>query len=121
MIKMVALMKRRADLTLDEFIERYENGHAPFADKYLPTARHYQRRYIQPLGNPIDGSNYEPDFDVVTEIWFDDQSALEEALGRISEPEVAALFAADEEELFDRVAHRLFTVAHESRTDRPSA
>ena len=117
MVKLIALMKRRKDMSLEDFIARYENYHARFATPYLTEATHYERRFITPYGNPVDGSFHEPDFDVMTEIWFEDREALDRTMNKIAAT-AADDFAADEEHLFDRPAHRLFVVEAEMATRR---
>ena len=47
MVKSIALIRRRADLTHAQFVDYYENHHAPLAQKFLAGARHYQRRYLE--------------------------------------------------------------------------
>ena len=111
MFKMIALLKRRTDLSLDEFIDRYEKGHALFARPHMPNVKHYERRYLQSMANPVDGEHFVPDFDVITEIWFDNRADCEAAMGHVQT--VAAEFAEDEANLFDRPATRLFTVYSE--------
>lgn len=116
MIKFIALLKRKKDMPFDDFIARYENFHARFAEPYLRDALQYERRYIRPYGNPVDGSFHEPDFDVVTEIWFKDQETLDRTMGAIANH--AEAFAEDEEHLFDRPATRIFTVLAEKASIR---
>lgn len=117
MIKMVALMKRKPGLSLEQFIERYEQYHAPFAKPHMPHAVRYERRFLRPLGNPLTGGDGESVFDVLTEVWFPDRAALEADLGHIATPEMMAAFAADEEPLFDRAHHRLFLIEDERQTE----
>ncbi|MGE0773922.1 MAG: EthD domain-containing protein [Sphingomonadaceae bacterium] len=118
MMKFVALLKRKKNMPFDDFVARYENFHAKFAAAHLREALHYERRYISPYGNPVDGTFHEPDFDVVTEIWFKDRETLDRTMARISD--VAEAFAEDEAHLFDRPATRVFTVEKELATVRAS-
>jgi hypothetical protein len=120
MIKLVCLLKRKPGMPFDDFIRYYEEQHAKLAASHLEDVRHYERRFIRPYGNPVDGQFHEADFDVVTEIWFDDRATLDRVMGKISQPEIAAAFAADEENLFDRAFTRLFTVESEAATIRAS-
>ena len=49
----------------------------------------------------------EPEYDVITEVWYDDRATferLEEALRR--RPDVIAAIVADEEKIFDRTKSR---------------
>src|SRR5690606_13771953 len=80
--KYIAFMRRRPDLDLDAFRRLYEEEHAPFALSLLKGVRRYVRNY------PVDDTarlardarqRWEPDFDVMTEMWFDDEAAYREA------------------------------------------
>ena len=51
-----------------------------------------------------------PPFDVLMEIWYPDQKALNGALAMLSTEEALAEIAADEERLFDRELIRSYTV-----------
>lgn len=117
MIKLVCLLKRKSGMPFEDFIAYYESNHAPLAANYLQNACHYERRYIKPYGNPVEGKLYEPDYDVVTEIWFKDRATLDATMGNIANPEIAAIFEEDEMHLFDRTNIRLFTVEHTAETD----
>lgn len=110
MFKMIALLKRKHGLSLDEFIKLYEEGHALFAAPHLPKLRHYERRYIEPMHNPVSGADHQPDFDVVTEIWFDTREDWQAAMLHV---QTVKGFEADELKLFDRPAMRVFTVHSE--------
>lgn len=111
MIKTVYMLKKRPDMTLAQFIERYESGHAPLGEKYVTNALHYERRFLEPGPSPFTGS--EPDFDVITEIWFENRDEMELAMERLADPEVYAEIEADEHELFDRAASRVYVVVEE--------
>ena len=110
MIKMIFMLKRRPDMSREAFIARYENGHARLGEKYVPNAVRYVRRYLQPLPGPFTGELIEPDHDVITELWFDNEDQYAIAMQRLAEPEIVADIVADEEQLFDRSMHRVFLV-----------
>lgn len=116
MIKMVTLLKRRAGMSREAFIEYYENHHRLIGERVLRGhAQRYVRRYLQPMPPPLGGEIPEPEHDVVMEIWFADQAAMDAAMAAITAPAMAAEIAADEERLFDRSKLRSFTVVeHES-------
>jgi hypothetical protein len=73
----------------------------------------YRRRFIRPLTNPVDGSSAEAEYDVVTEIWFEDQTALNRGLAALSHTEVAAALRDDTELFADRSTIRTCLVHHE--------
>lgn len=102
MIKIVALLKKRPDMTTQEFIDYYENNHAPLAKTAMRAACHYTRRYLRPLPGRLFMESQEQDFDVVTEVWFDSREAYDDAIARLTDPAFAPVIKADEEKLFDR-------------------
>ena len=78
MIKIVALIPRRADLSLEAFREYYEQRHAPLFRRVIPpevsdAITHYVQNHAARLG---DGTT-EPPYACVTEIGFDDRAGLE--------------------------------------------
>jgi len=108
--KSIALLRRRADLSRDAFIDYYERHHAPLILSLIPGIVDYRRNYglfegafIFPGAAPID-------FDVVTELWFADRAAYDAAMSVATREDVAARIAADEENFLDRSATRMFLV-----------
>ncbi|WP_156112205.1 EthD domain-containing protein, partial [Prescottella defluvii] len=63
MIKAVALLARKPDLSHDEFVAYYENNHAKLIRRLLPQIREYRRNYLdRDTGIGADGVG-PPDFD----------------------------------------------------------
>ena len=110
MIKVVTLLTRKPGMSSEAFIEHYETHHRKIGEKYLSGfATKYQRRYMQSAGfREQDGDA--PPFDVLMELWYPDQEALNGELAGLSTEEAQAEIAADEERLFDRELIRSYTV-----------
>ena len=110
MIKVVTLLTRKPGMSREAFIEHYETHHRKIGEKYLSGfAVKYQRRYL----TVADAANHAPTelpFDVLMEIWYPDQDALNRAMAVLSTDEAQAEIAADEERLFDRDLIRSYTV-----------
>ena len=97
-------------MSREAFIEHYEIHHRKIGEKYLSGfASKYQRRYLQSAGFREQEGD-EPPFDVLMEIWYPDQDALNRALAVLSADEAQAEIVADEERLFDRDLIRSYTV-----------
>ena len=97
-------------MSREAFIEHYETHHRKIGEKYLSGfATKYQRRYMQSAGFREQGGDAPP-FDVLMEIWYPDQEALNGALAVLSTEEAEVEIAADEERLFDRELIRSYTV-----------
>lgn len=111
-IKVIAMLARKPGLTDEEFVRYYETRHAPLILSIAPQIRDYRRNYLRREGAILAERARAPDFDVVTELWFDDQRAFDAAMAAFTEPENAARIARDEENVFDR-GRTMFFVATE--------
>jgi uncharacterized protein (TIGR02118 family) len=85
MIKLVALVRKRADMSGAAFADYWLHAHAPLAAA-IPGMRGYR---INIAGDP--GAMLPAGFDGSAEIWFDDRAAMEAGL---ASPE-AAIAGAD--------------------------
>jgi uncharacterized protein (TIGR02118 family) len=108
MIKVIVLIKKRSDITTEQFRHHYETIHAPLIDQLLPFYATYRRNYVD---GPVRGGPHELDCDVFTELEFasaDDHAAWLAALAR---PEVVAQIRADEANFLDSAATRMWAVS----------
>lgn len=110
MIKLVYMLKRHPSLTREEFKALYEGRHARLGEKHATRAARYVRRYLQPVPELFTGAVIEPEHDVITELWYGNRGDYEADMAHLSRPEVVAEIVSDEETIFDRSKHRLFTV-----------
>ena len=110
MIKVVTSLTRKPGMSREAFIEHYETHHRKIGEKYLGGfATKYQRRYLQSSGLRAQEGDTLP-CDVLMEIWYPDQVALNGAMAVLSSYEAQAEIAADEERLFDRDLIRSYLV-----------
>lgn len=108
MIKVVTTLHRRAGMSTEDFRAYYENHHRLLGEKYLAGfAARYMRRYLSAVPGDHDA---EPVCDVLLEIWFPDEAAYTACGERLTQADVAAEIAADEEQLFDRSRKRSYVV-----------
>lgn len=116
---MITLLKRRPGLSMDEFIDYYENKHARLGAYYLQQAGAigYKRNYVQAVINPLTGEAPEADYDVVTEVRFIDRAAWEEGMAMFADQKIQSAMIADEEFLFDRSNTRMLLVERECDSD----
>ena len=111
-IKVIAMLARKPGLSETEFVDYYENRHAPLILSIAPQIRDYRRNYLRREGAILATGARPPDFDVLTELWFDDQQAFDAAMVAFTDPVNAARIAHDEENVFDR-SRTMFFVATE--------
>jgi hypothetical protein len=111
-LKIFMLMKRKPGLSMAEFIERYETEHVPLAEKQVTSLRHYERHYLHPGRHVVLGDEaQEPEYDVITELWYDDVAAFEAQQDWLrARPDRVAEIIADEETIFDRSKSRVVLV-----------
>ncbi len=111
MMKQVSMMKRRSDLTMEAFIDYYENHHAKIGETLFPKARRFVRRYVQPQKNPLTGQTVELDFDVIMEIWWDSREDFEEAMAALAaNPEAVAAASESGAKIFASSSNPACTV-----------
>ncbi|WP_213817058.1 EthD domain-containing protein [Glaciihabitans sp. dw_435] len=98
MIKFTILIRRRPDLTREEFITYHREQHAPLFMS-VPAVRDNVRRYVQQHALDVELPGLPaPTFDGATELWFDDV----EGIGRVfGDPEYLAIIRPDEERFID--------------------
>jgi len=105
MVKEVALIKRKAGLSREEFVERYEGFFAPLVVEHCPAIRRYVRNYIVKTVLVPPGAR-ELEFDCITEVWYDDIEGFK-AVGSFMMSEAGS---AARERLFDIYDSLVFLV-----------
>lgn len=119
MYKILLFMKRHPGMSVAAFREYYETRHVPLAEKYASAIGRYVRRYLDPQPHPETGPGDDLPFDVVTELWFDDEAAFRGALRHMTTTIMPDEIVADEANLFDRSSFRIATVVeYESPRER---
>jgi hypothetical protein len=122
MYKILLFMKRRSDLSMDEFRAYYETQHAPLCRQGLTGVARYVRRYITPLRHPETGAWQDSEFDVITELWFASQENRDRTAVYLSSNFMPQEIVEDEKQLFDRSSFRLAIVDEcEDRFDNDSS
>ncbi len=98
MIKMTILLRRKPEMTHDEFVAHHRNQHAPLFSALAEVKQHV-RCYVQchATGDPLPGL---PDngIDGTTELWFDNIAGL---AGVFQSPNYMATIRPDEEKFLD--------------------
>lgn len=110
MVKLIGLLKKKPGLTRAEFIDYYENKHVPLISRLVPMGHDYRRSYTEKMR--VNGQETQDafEYDVVTELWFDqakDYIAFAEAM---RDREIFAQIVADEENFLERSASRILVV-----------
>jgi hypothetical protein len=117
--KILLFMKRRPDISVEAFRSYYETQHAPLCERYSRNVTRYIRRYVEPQPHPETGPG-EFSFDVITELWFDDEATYKNTLAYITTTIMPDEIIADEKNLFDRTSFRIATVVECESNGAPS-
>src|SRR5690554_3959140 len=110
MIKLIALLKRRHGMTIEEFRDYYASTHSKFADALKGgKAERYVRRYFKPIPHAMLSEEDESEFDAMNEMWFKDEEQFRNAMEIFSEPSIGKAIKDDEYNLFDvpKIRHYL--------------
>ncbi|MBT2243200.1 EthD domain-containing protein [Sphingobium sp. BHU LFT2] len=105
MIKQIVFLRKRDDLSMDQFMDYYENQHSRLSQKMganpaLPNAQRYVRRYVTPQPNPLTGEVIDPGYDCIMEIWWNSLADYQAAMKGLSDPAMLDIRKADELQLF---------------------
>ncbi len=76
MFQMLIFARKKADISWDEFVDRYESGHVRLVDELVATGVHapmlsYRRHYLL-RDHPVSTAASDPNYDVVVEASFED-------------------------------------------------
>ena len=115
MFKQICFFRKRPDMTMDEFMDYYENQHSQLAQKTglkpaIPNATRYVRRYLTPLPHAESGTNEELPYDVVSELWFEDEAVFRGTVDYLSTTVMNDAVVTDEMNLFHRPTMRMAVV-----------
>ena len=108
--KILMFMKRKPGLSMEQFRDYYENSHVPLALKYSQSVARYVRRYIEPQPHAESGTCEELPYDVITELWFDDEATWRGTVDYLANNVMPDEIVTDEANLFDRSTMRFATV-----------
>ena len=104
MVKGIVVLKRKPGLSQEEFTRYYEEVHVPLVLSHFRTMRRYVRNYVIA---PPGGEG--PDFDCITEFWFDSKQELKRVYD-LYESDVGEVIRNDEERFIDRSKMLFFRV-----------
>lgn len=118
--KILLLMKRKPGMSMEEFKDYYENKHVPLAMANSGGREggitRYMRRYLTPLPHAESGTNEELPYDVVSELWFEDEAVFRGTVDYLSTTVMNEAVINDEMNLFHRPTMRM-AIVEECETD----
>jgi uncharacterized protein (TIGR02118 family) len=109
MLKLYAFLTKRADLDTQAFVDHYENRHVPLVLSLTAPPRVYKRNYVT-RGDEFNREEATIDFDVITELVFDDRDGF---VTWVTDLGVDAV-AEDEARFLDRSRTRAYVIEERS-------
>lgn len=115
MIKLIMCLRRRPDITREQFRDYWLNQHGPFFMKNADAmkAKKYTQSHIidSPLNDGMRTSrDMQPDYDGVAEVWFESEAELTAAMSSPEGQELGAALLADEKNFIDHTRSSAFIV-----------
>lgn len=107
---MIALLKRRADVTPQDYRRHYEEVHAPLILRLFPMIADYRRNHVDLAGAFTFPDAAPIDFDTISEFRFADEAANAAFYAAAADPAIMAEVQADEAHFIDSGYTRMFTV-----------
>lgn len=126
MFKVIVMLRKRADISRDEFIDYYTNRHVPLVHSLLPKgAAIHRRNFVIPAEPaPMEmGANADrtaaPDPDVISEVFYEDLATAQAAARAMSEPAIRARIEEDERKFLMPGSLRSYVVEVSETVFRP--
>lgn len=115
MFKQICFFRKRDDMSMEEFMDYYENQHSQLSRRQgrapsIPNAVRYVRRYLQPEKNPVTGEIHNPGFDCIMEIWWNSREDFENSQKIIASPDRLDYIKEDEAKVFASHANPVCSV-----------
>ena len=115
-MKMVALFKFKPGMSSEDGITYYETKHVPLICELMPGLfAGYRRSFV--LSNSMVFPQHiagapplPPDFDLITELWFDTQEDYNRMVAVMADPAIGERVARDEANFLDRSSMVMFLV-----------
>jgi len=109
MFTVFGFLAKRDEISMQEFIDYYENKHIPLILTLAPSPLVYKRRYLK-RNEELTGGGNMVDYDVMTELGFADEESFAAWMGKILEPGIAEQVAEDEARFLERSRTRAYVV-----------
>ncbi len=113
MIKFVMCLRRKPGLSRAEFLDYWQNKHAPLFMSFAET--HKAKRYVQDqtIDTPMNQMLRESrgmleEFDGVAEVWFESEQAFIDAMSSPEGQKLGEILGADESNFIDHARSTAF-------------
>lgn len=115
MFKQICLFKKRDDMSMEAFMDYYENQHSQLSKKMgrspsIPNAVRYVRRYLTPEKNPVTGEIHDSGYHCLMEIWWNSREDFENSQKIIASPDRIDYVKEDEAKFFASHENPVYSV-----------
>ena len=101
MYKLMAFMSAKPGMSDADFRDYYERIHVALINRLLPPMRGYRRNFVN-RSDPVDRNRDMIDFDVITELEFDDYESFAIWNDAFNDPVRLEQILDDEDKFFDQ-------------------
>ena len=115
MPKLIALISKKTSISEEDFQTYYENTHVPLIERLFPTLMDYKRTYLLKASMlndvlPLESEGEHAQFNVITELTFEDEEGLNQFFEKGAEEEVILMIRDDEANFLDGEKTIMFRV-----------
>lgn len=115
MFKQICFFRKRPDMTMEEFMDYYEQQHSQLSKRQgrsptIPNAVRYVRRYLHAEKNPVTGEVHDCGYDCIMEIWWNSREDFERSQQLIGSADRLEYIKEDERKLFASHANPVCSV-----------
>jgi len=123
MFKLIMLLKKRSDMTREQFIDYYDNHHVPFMHSMVPQgAALHRRNYVVASASDAERgltAQAEDGWDVIVEVLYENREVAEAAMKALADPERSRRMKEDESRFIQPGSIRRFVVEVHETSFRP--
>jgi hypothetical protein len=112
MYKVMAFISRKPGMSAEAFRDYYERVHTGVVGSVAPPMKAYRRNYVN-FAEPFRRSEEQIDFDVITEMEFEDRAACESWFNAFRNADASERVSEDEAKFLDRDRVRVCVVETE--------
>ena len=124
MFKLIVLIRKRPELSRQEFIDYYDNRHVPLVHSLLPKGAAVHRRNFVVTDaaqgeRSADAAGADESWDVISEVFYEDLGTAQAAARAMQDPAIRRRIEEDEERFIMRGSMRRFVVEVHETVFRP--
>jgi hypothetical protein len=119
--KLIMLIKKRPDLTREQFIDYYDNHHIHLMHRILPLgAAVHRRNFVVPnAAGSANAAGDNSDYDAIVEVFYESREAAMNTVQALNDPQIKRQMEEDEQKFILRSSLRRYVVEAHQTVFRP--